>query len=303
MAMKKIIKKKVASLLSVIGLQLLVSTIRFLPRGITYSCGSILSRIYYICANKNRKIALMNLASALGDSFSKAELKRIAKESFNTMGHIVLDTVRYKDFSKEQLETSIEIQGIENLEQALNQGKGVIGASAHLGSFTLIGGRLAVMGYKATFVARHARNKRVEKFMMDFCRQVGQKVIFNRPIVTCMRRCMQVLSRNNILIIEMDQNFGTEGLEINFFGKSAMVASGPIKLALSTQSVIVPMFIIRKSDNNHIIRIEPQIKFAITGDLDTDVKVNLQKTIDIIEGYIRKYPGQWVNWIHKQWKV
>ncbi|MFH1062574.1 MAG: lysophospholipid acyltransferase family protein [Candidatus Omnitrophota bacterium] len=301
--MKKIIKKKFASVLSVVGLRLLVSTIRFLPRGITYSCGSILSRIYYICARKNRRTALMNLGSALGSAFSLSELSRIAKESFNTMGHIVLDTVRYKDFSKQQLESSIEIQGIENLEQALTKGKGVIGASAHLGSFTLMGGRLTAMGHKSTFVARHARNKRVEKIMMDFCRQAGQKVIFNRPIVTCMRRCMQVLARNNVLIIEMDQNFGTEGLEVNFFGKTAMVASGPIKLALSTQAAIVPMFIIRKPNNNHIIIIEPQVKFDISGNIATDVKVNLQKTIDIIERYIRQYPGQWVNWIHKQWEV
>ncbi|MBU1087836.1 MAG: hypothetical protein KKD05_10020 [Candidatus Omnitrophica bacterium] len=301
--MKKIIKKKVVSLLSVLGLQVLIGTIRFSPRGIAYFVGSILSRVYYFCANKNRKIALMNLNRAMGDSFSSAELKLIAKQSFNTMGHIVLDTVRYKDFSKQQLAASIEIQGIEHLERALSKGKGVIGASAHLGSFTLMGGMLTSLGYKSTFVARHARNKRVEKIMMGFCRQAGQKVIFNRPIVTCMRRCIQTLSRNHVLIIEMDQNFGTEGLQINFFGRAAKVASGPIKLALSTKAALVPMFIVRKKDNNHILKIEPQVELDISGDMERDVKVNLQNTIDIIEKYIRQYPGQWVNWIHKQWEV
>ncbi len=301
--MKKILKKKIASLLSVVGLKFLVATIRFAPRGITYFMGSILSRIYYITARKNRKIALMNLKSALGNSLALTEMKKIAEQSFNTMGHIVLDTVRYKDFSKKQLAASIEIQGIENLEKALSLGKGVIAASAHLGSFTLMGGRLSSIGYKSTFVARHARNKRVEKIMMDFCRQAGQKVIFNRPIVTCMRRCIKVLSRNNVLIIEMDQNFGTEGLEINFFGKPAMVASGPIKLAISSKAPVVPMFIIRKPDNHHILKIEPQVQMDISEDMQRDVNLNLQKTIDIIERYIRQYPGQWVNWIHKQWEV
>jgi len=301
--MKKILKKKIASFLSVVGLNFLIGTIRFSPRGISYFLGSILSRVYYFAARKNRNIALMNLKSAIGNLFSLEEMKKIAKESFNTMGHIVLDTVRYKDFSKKQLADSIEIQGIENLEKALSRGKGVIGISAHLGSFTLMGGLLTSMGYKSTFVARHARNKRVEKIMMGFCRQSGQKVIFNRPIITCMRRCIQVLSRNNVLIIEMDQNFGTEGLQINFFGKPAMVASGPIKLAISSQAAIVPMFIIRKPNNRHILKIEPQVQMDISGDMEIDVKLNLQKTIDIIESYIRKYPGQWVNWIHKQWDV
>ena len=301
--MKKVLKKKIASFLSVSGLNLLVFTIKILPFRLSYLFGRFLSRIYFYAAVKNRQIALKNLRSAFGDEKKCAELKSIAKQSFNTMGHIVLDTVSFKDFSKQKFLSSIKIEGLENLENALKKENGVIAASAHLGSFTIMGARLSITGHKATFVARHARNKKVEKIIMNFCRQAGQKVIFNRPIVTCMRRCMKVLSRNEILIIEMDQNFGTEGLKVNFFNKPAMVASGPIRLALSTQAAIVPMFIIRNPDNTHTIKIEPQITMDITGNMDEDVRHNLQKTVDIIEKYIRRYPGQWVNWIHKQWEV
>jgi KDO2-lipid IV(A) lauroyltransferase len=299
--MKKVLKKKIASFLSVFGLHFLVATIRFLPEKAKYFMGGILSRFYYWCAVKNRQIALMNLKIALGGSYSHSQLRLIAKQSFKTMGHIILDTVGYKDFSKKRILSLIKVEGIENLEKALKQGNGVIAASAHLGSFTIMGARLSMIGHKALFVARHARNKKVEKIIMDFCRQTGQKIIFSRPVVSCMRQCIKALSRNNIIIIEMDQNFGTEGLEVNFFGRPAKVASGPIKLALSSKAAVVPMFIVRQPDNSHVLKIEPQINIETSENSDIDVKVNLQKTVDVIEKYIKKYPGQWVNWIHKQW--
>ena len=39
------------------------------------------------------------------------------------------------------------MEGEEHLKRALAKGKGVIALSAHLGAFTMIGGRLAAAGY------------------------------------------------------------------------------------------------------------------------------------------------------------
>ncbi|MDD5746917.1 MAG: lysophospholipid acyltransferase family protein [Candidatus Omnitrophica bacterium] len=300
--MKKKTGKFLVSFISVAGIQLLLVVIKLLPEKLLYSLGNCLSRSYFYLAGKNRTIALRNLAAVFYDA-APATLYVIAKESFNTMGRIVLDTLRYKDFPADKLRSLIRIEGIENLESALKKGKGAIVVSAHLGSFTLVGTRLSIDGYKAAFVARHARNKKIEQIIMRFCRNVGQKIIFSRPIITCMRRCITVLSRNEVLIIEMDQNFGTEGVPINFFGHPAMVATGPIRLSLMTDAPIVPIFIVRNADGTHVIHIEPPFECCRKGEEDDDVRDNLQGVICIVERYIRQYPGQWVNWIHKQWDI
>lgn len=301
--MKKRAGKILVSWVSVTGMWLLLHTVSLFPEKAIYALGRMLSSIYYNIAHRNRKLALENLKIALGDELKAKQRKEIARESFRTMGSIVLDTIRFKDFSADKIKELISIDGIEYLKTAFKKNKGVIVVSAHMGSFTLIGSRLSVEGYKATFVARHARNKKIEQIIMGFCRQVGQKIIFNRPILTCMRRSIKVLSRNEILIIELDQNFGTEGLEVNFFGRPAMVATGPIKLSFSTGAVILPMFIIRKNDLSHVVKIEPPIEIYGCSDEDKDIKGNLQQIIDVIETYIRRYPGQWVNWIHKRWQT
>ncbi|MBU4477714.1 MAG: hypothetical protein KKH34_01260 [Candidatus Omnitrophica bacterium] len=301
--MKKKFVKFIASWLSVSGLQLLLLLFKVLPRGMVYPLGRMMSRIYYIGAYKNRSLALSNLAMALGDTMSEEKLKCIARESFQTMGQIILDTVYYKDLSPEKMMALVKIDGVEHLQKALERGKGVIAASAHLGSFTVLGARLGFEGYKCTFVARHARNKKIEQIIMGFCRQTGQKVIFSRPILACMRLCIKVLSRNEILVIELDQNFGTEGLDVIFFGRKAMVATGPIKLSMNTGAAVLPMFIIRNPDGTHVIKIHPQVEFSFKGDTEKDIRGNLQNIVDTIEKCIRAYPGQWVNWIHKRWET
>jgi len=300
--MKKKITKFLVAFISVAGMYLLTIIVKFLPRKVLYAFGSFLSRGYFYLAKKNRNIALRNLAVVFSDA-EPAALYAIGRESFTTMGQIVLDSVCYKNFSPRKIRSMIRVEGIDNLTAALKKGKGVIVASAHLGSFTLVGSRLTIDGYKASFVARHARNKQIEQIIMRFCRNVGQKIIFSRPIITCMRRCMAVLSRNEVLIIEMDQNFGTEGIPVDFLGHPAMVATGPIRLSLMTDAPIVPAFIIRNPDGTHVLRIEPSYECRRKGAEDDDVRDNLQNVIAVVERYIRNYPGQWVNWIHKQWDV
>jgi Lauroyl/myristoyl acyltransferase len=107
----------------VAGIQLLLVVIKLLPEKLLYSLGNCLSRSYFYLAGKNRTIALRNLAAVFYDA-APATLYVIAKESFNTMGRIVLDTLRYKDFPADKLRSLIRIEGIENLESALKKEKG-----------------------------------------------------------------------------------------------------------------------------------------------------------------------------------
>ncbi len=301
--MKKKVKKIFVAWLTVAGLQFLLFIIRMFPPRMMYSFGNALSAVYFRLAHKNRQIALGNIEKALGAETSLKQRIRLVRESFKTMGYIVLDTLRFGDLSVGKVKNTISIEGIENLQNALKKGKGVIATSAHLGSFTIMGSALGAQGFKTSFVARHARNKGVERIIMGICRKAGQKIIFTRPVHACIRRCIKALKRNEVLIIELDQNFGTEGIKINFFDHPAMVASGPIKLAMSTQAAVVPIFIIRVNEFEHVIKIEPEIVLEENPDPNKQIRGNLQKVSAVIESYIRKYPGQWVNWIHKQWDV
>ena len=273
------------------------------PKKLMCSVEIFLSNIYYFAAIKNRKLAIRNLRLALGFEISEKQLQHIVKQSFMTMGQAVMDTIYFRKFSNDEIEKTIPIEGIENLKKALAKGKGIIVVSAHLGSFTLIGSRLSVAGYPTSMIARHMRDEKLEKEFVEICRLVGQKVIFNNPIMAFYRRCRRTLSRNELVLIMVDQNFGAEGVPVKFFNRQAMVPSGSAVLSMRTGAEIVPIFMVKNENNMNVLKIEPAINVSSTDDVEVDTKAYLQAVVDVIEKYIRDYPGQWVNWIHKRWEA
>jgi KDO2-lipid IV(A) lauroyltransferase len=88
---------------------------------------------------------------------------------------------------------------------------------------------------------------------------------------------------------------------VNFFGREAATATGPVVLALRTEAPIVPLFIVRGKDNRHKIIIEEPLEIEKKDTQEETLRFNIQKITSVIEFYIRKYPQEW-GWIHRRWK-
>jgi len=109
------------------------------------------------------------------------------------------------------------------------------------------------------------------------------------------------LRNNELVFIPIDQNFGTAGVFVNFFGRKAATATGPVILAQRTKAALVPCFIIRQPGDRHKIIFEPALELSEGKDHRDTILINIQALTDIIESYIRKYPAEW-GWIHRRWK-
>ena len=298
--MKKIIRS-IISLFTYFGLSGIIKLIELIPERLMRSFGSLLSKIYYFLAIKNRKLAIRNVRLALSDSVSEKDMQNIVRQSFKTMGQAVMDTIYFRKVSSNEISKSIAVEGLENLKKAFESGRGVIVVSAHFGTFSMVGVRLTIAGYCSNLIARRMRDKKLEKIFVKICRAAGQKVIFNKPIVTFFRRCTKALLNNELIILMVDQNFGTDGVPVNFFNRQAMVPMGPVGLSMRTGSPLLPVFLVKEKNNQYVLKIEPVITISSTGNNELDTKIGSQAVVDVIERYIRKYPGQWVNWIHKRW--
>ena len=195
----------------------------------------------------------------------------------------------------------VEFEGKKHLDAALSQGRGVILVSAHFGNFPLMLGKLSMEGYKTGAIMRPMRDNRAEKFFIEKRRKFKIRTIYSQPRQACVENTIKALRNNEIVFIPIDQNFGTGGVFVNFFGKKAATATGPVVLALRTKAMILPCFIVRQKDDTHKIIFEPPI------DLEKDrlrkgiIIDTTQRLTDIIEAYIRIYPAEW-GWIHRRWK-
>jgi KDO2-lipid IV(A) lauroyltransferase len=162
--------------------------------------------------------------------------------------------------------------------------------------------KLSLEGYKTSVIMRPLKEGRVEEIFEAERSRIDIETILSIPRRACVEGAIRSLRRNRSLLIPLDQNFGTGGVFVDFFGTKAATATGPVVLAQRTGAAILPCFIIRQDDDTHEIIFEPEIKLEICSNEDETITKNIQKITDIIESYIRKYPSQW-SWIHRRWKA
>ncbi len=257
--------------------------------------------IVYYLVKRFRRTSFESLNIAFGDSFSKKEKRNLVKATFKNFTKSILENLFFIE-NPYFIDKYVKIRGLENLKQALGRKRGVIVLTAHFGNFPLLCARLALLGVKVNVLARPMRELRMDREVAKIRKKFKIGVIYSYPKREAVKKSLEVLRRNELIIVLMDQNFGTGGIEINFFGKKAATPRGPVVFALRTGSPIVPMFIIRK-ENSFFQEIIIEKPYSLKRDrnLQNTIFEYVQNFTDLTEGYIRKYPNHWA-WMHRRWK-
>ena len=296
----KKIRKSASRFAAWLGLNICSLIVRVIPAGCLYAFAKNIAALAYIFAVKQRRIALDSLNIAFGKEKSREEIEKIAKDCFMYMAKSAVELMFLFDKPR-VLGERVGIQGRQNLDQALAFGRGVILVSAHFGNFPLLLGKLAVEGYKAGGIMRPMRDARVEKIFLEKREKFGVKTIYSQPRDECVNNTIGALRNNELVFVPIDQNFGTGGVFVNFFGEKAATATGPVILAQRTKAALIPCFIIREPNDRHRIIFEPALELIEGESPQETISINIQRLTDIIESYIRKYPAEW-GWIHRRWK-
>lgn len=271
--------------------------IALLPPEIGLNFARAIGKLAYLIFRKKRRIALENLELAFGREKSAEELNRIVYLGAQEMCRCGIEILR---FLHSPSKIKININGRENLDTALARGKGVILISAHFGNFPLMIATLAAQGYKLNTVMRPMHDLKTEEFFHQVRQRLNIHSIMVQPRQISVQKCLTALGNNEVLIIPIDQHAGAGGMFIDFFGKPAATPSGPAIFALRSGAPILPVFILRESEQQKII-IEPAVQLCSGDDKQEIVEKTMAKLTKIVESYVREHPEQW-NWMHKRWK-
>lgn len=296
----KKIRKAIARFFARIGLNACSLIIKVIPARYIYVFAKAIGILGFAAVKKQKAIALESLTVAFGKEKSREEIERIAKDCFVFMAKSAVELIFLMD-RPELLKKRVEITGRENLDNALSEGNGVILVSAHFGNFPLMMAKLALAGYKIAGIMRPMRDSRVEQLFLKKRNRFNIRTIYSQPRNVCVNQTIEALRNNEVVFIPIDQNFGTGGVFVDFFGRKAATATGPVVLAQRTKAVLLPCFIIRQKDDLHKIIFEPALNLEPGRDFQETTVINIQRLTSIIESYINKYPAEW-GWVHRRWK-
>ncbi len=222
----------------------------------------------------------------------------IARETFKNLGKSVVEIIKiYYGFGKKIID-SVDIEGIENFNQAKSKSKGILFLTGHCGNWELMAIATSAKLSGITIVARPINNPYINKFVESVRQRYGNRVIYKQQ---ALKPIIQILKNNGSVGILMDQSvIPDEGYVIDFLGRGAWTTKMPALLARKTGAAPLPVFI-HRNNGGHRIKIFPEVELSNIDDRESAIKDDTVKFSGFIGKYIKEHPSEWL-WIHRRWK-
>lgn len=246
------------------------------------------------------QVALANLRAAYPEK-SEKEIRQIAYEMWENMGRLFAEYVfldKIFDFDPHQEKPGlIEVSGIELFEKIRDEEKPHIFFTAHTGNFELLPICAAVFGLDVTALFRPPNNPYIAKRVLRARRtSMGHLVPSKAGAAWALAGKLNKGGNVGVLV---DQKFH-RGIPGTFF--NLPVKTNPLlaKLARQFNCDVYPARCIRLPEGRYRLELYPQMELPRLKDGTIDIEATTQKLNDIVESWVREYPGQWM-WFHKRW--
>lgn len=279
---------------------LFVHIVRMLPRRLARVVGAAIGAITFHALGRLRRVGVRNLTLAFPEKTAE-EREMILRHTYRNLGYLLAEFCLMPGYRAESASKFIQYQGLENYQRARDKGKGVLVLTGHLGAWELSSFYHSLMGRPMGMVIRRLDNPLVDTFVNRIRCLHGNRVIhkddFARGLIASMRA-------GETVGILMDTNMTPpQGVFVPFFGVLACTASGMARVAAKTGAAVVPGFLLwEEHEQRYVLRFGEELEVVHTDDAESDALTNTATFTAAIEGYVRRYPEQWL-WMHRRWKT
>jgi KDO2-lipid IV(A) lauroyltransferase len=272
-----------------------VGALPLMPPGLVRVCGRGTARLLGVALWRFRRRMEQNVAATLGRELpARKERKALVWRAWMNFARGMIETSEVLHSSREHLVAAVGLDGEEHIARALEQSRGVLALSAHLGGFTLIAPRLAAAGFPVSVVVKQPADRRLTELIDGYRARVGVHTISAKPRREAVRGVLKALRDNRIVLIVADE-FKSGDVMVDFLGLQVPAPRGPATLALRTGAVTLPVFAVRAPEGAVTVSVGAPIPPAQRGDLEESVLATTAVYTRHLEAAIRAHPEQW-NW-------
>ena len=271
-----------------------------LPFAVRDAMGVLIGFLWFDVLRIRRKIATDNVGIAFPE-MPLSERTTMARTSLHHMGRTLVDYTQFPFFRKAKADKFFVTEGLEHVDRALSEGRGVIFLTCHLGNGDFAIALLSQLGYRVNLISKEFKARWLNDLWFNMRREHGTRFISAEKSSF---EILRALRRNEIVIFVLDQFMGAPvGVRTRFFGKETGTAAGCALIASRTHSPVIPSYTYRRSDGKQVVVFEEPVPFQQLDDSlrEKNIAVMTQVYTDKIEAMIRKHPEQWM-WIHRRWK-
>lgn len=278
--------------------------IKKLPPGNDLELIKLIGRFYYYYGKSKVAELKDNMYSMVNLFDQPLTLKQLIIGNLETHFMNQYLVFLFSKFNKKNISQYHSFEGWENLENALEKGKGCIILHGHFGPAQLPLIHLGLKNLQVTQVGFHPQGnnlssigrivqKKKIKMEMDGSVNIIMSDTFLRPL-------FKLLKNNGIVMMTGDGvgggKFVGKYCHVSFLTKTVLFPEGPAALAQKTEALLLPTFTVPENDNRYKTIIERPLNLLPNCCLEKDKKKNTQAFAAIMEKYIKKYPHHWHFW-------
>ncbi len=261
----------------------------------------LMGRFWWTISRKHRERTLNNLRPALGGEYPEAELRRIARASFEHFAQVYL--VEAPSMPRRIQESNwgllVETENLSEVVRELLRDGPKIMISPHFGNFELLGWVTARMGLPSVAVMRPLDNPLLNQFLVDSRAAGGMRLVFKRGATEAVE---EALDSGEAVSFVADQDAGRKGVFAPFFGRPASWYKSIALLAIAKECpIVVGVAVRRRPGFAYRIIAERVIRPAEWRDERDPVRWITAAYAREMERLIRLYPEQYL-WMHNRWK-
>lgn len=282
-----------------IVLRILVVFIQLFDIETNLRTARLLGRLLWKYYHRGRERALDNLRASFPEKDEQWH-RQTGRRSFEHIVMLAVDVLwTPRLVGKHNWRRYSRFRAAEQAKWLMQEGKGLIMATAHYGNFEIMGYMFGLFGFNVYSIARPLDNKFINRYLYDVRRRKGQKIIDKKGASELMS---DTALRGATLGFIADQDAGKKGVFVDFFGRKASTYKSIGLLAISN-NVPICVGYSRRIDNRFYFEIGvTRIIFPEEwADKDDPLRWVTAEYTKAIEQFIREDPSQYW-WLHRRWK-
>ena len=228
------------------------------------------------------------------NELSSKELKEKAKAVLKHAGRCYYDLYHTSNNPEKILQLYPKSDAIEKIVALSHQEKGVFVVAPHSSNFDLALRALAIYGLKASLLG-YANPSSGYKIQNKFRNSMGMEIISLSEENTFLH-AVEMLKNGGIVATGIDRPVEVRKKKhmVSFFGHPSALPVGYIQIALAADVPILVLGVKMRSNGTYEIMQSGLIPLKRHPNRFAEIKQNVEMVLEIVAGYIRQAPEQWL---------
>ncbi len=263
--------------------------IAVLPEKSAYKLADYVSDRIYKKNGKGIKRLRGNYGRVMPE-YSSQKLEELTKLGMRSYLRYWFDTFRLSKWSKNRIISTTQVIRENLLRDPIQSKQGCIVALPHAGNWDHAAAYFCSTGITLTAVVEKLKPEAIFKKFLAYRQSIGIEAISHKektiPILT------QRLQAGKLIALVADRDMSRNGIEVNFFGKTSKMPSGPAILAIKTGAPLITAYV-RYTPGGIEIIFDETLKPTNSGSEEEQIKIITQSMADNFAKRIKENPVDW----------